>query len=261
MPAAVFCSHTARPPRTVAGLRALLRVRRILTVAVGAALSSAATRRPVPVGRWLRRLGLVIFGLLLAITLAAVGFDLATTGDSRSATTLYKGPFVRVGKTLVAYRQWGTSGTPIVLLGGAAEPSWVWHDVGPRLAAGHHVVYAIDLPPFGYTERQGPYTLAGWVTLVRGFEQRLGIRRPPIVGHSLGAGVAAGTALADPAVSPIVPWTACASVRRDAASSRTSVYPYYLAHRLLTGSDWPLSKAPEMLSSDPPHFGHDVLAN
>ena len=149
--------------------------------------------------RWLRRIGLAIFGLLVAITLAAIGFDLATAGDSRPATALYTGPFVRVGKTLVAYRQWGTSGTPIVLLGGAAEPSWVWHDVGPRLAARHHVVYAIDLPPFGFTERRGPYTLAGWVALVRGFEQRLGIHRPLIVGHSLGAGVAVGAALDDPA--------------------------------------------------------------
>ncbi len=208
----------------------------------------------------------MIFGLLVAITLAAIGFDLATAGDSRPATALYKGPFVRVGKTMVAYRQWGTSGTPIVLLGGAAEPSWVWHDVGPRLAARHHVVFAIDLPPFGFTERRGPYTLAGWVALVRGFEQRLGIHRPLIVGHSLGAGVAVGTALADPAgVGGIVllDGDALPFGHGRRFITHVLVYPYYPAlYRLLTGSDWFVSKVlRNAWGPNPPHFGHDVLAN
>lgn len=217
-------------------------------------------------GRWLRRIGLAIFGLLLAITLAAIGFDLATAGDSRPATALYKGPFARVGETLVAYRQWGTSGTPIVLLGGAAEPSWVWHEVGPRLAARHHVVYAIDLPPFGYTERRGPYTLAGWVTLLRGFEQRLGIHRPLIVGHSLGAGVAAAAALDDPAgVAGIVllDGDALPFGHGRGFITHVLVYPYYPAlYRLLTGSDWLVAKAlRNAWGPNPPHFGHDMLAN
>jgi pimeloyl-ACP methyl ester carboxylesterase len=216
--------------------------------------------------RWLRRIGLTLFGLLLAITLAAVGFDLATAGDSHPATTLYQGPFVRVGKTLVAYRQWGTSGTPIVLLGGAAEPSWVWHEVGPRLAARHHVVYALDLPPFGYTERRGPYTMAGWVSLVRGFEHRLGIHRPLIVGHSLGAGVAVGAALADPAgVAGIVLLDGDALPFGHGRGFITHVliYPYYPAlYRLLTGSDWVVSKVlRNAWGPNPPHFGHDLLAN
>ena len=86
-----------------------------------------------------------------------------------------------------------------MLLGGAAEPSWVWHAVGPLLAAAHHRVFAIDLPPFGYTQRKGPYTMTRWLGLLRGFEQRLHISRPVLVGHSLGAGVAAADALASPA--------------------------------------------------------------
>jgi pimeloyl-ACP methyl ester carboxylesterase len=218
------------------------------------------------VRRWLRRIVVAIFGVLVAITLAAIGFDLATAGDSRPATALYKGPFVRVGKTLVAYRQWGTSGTPIVLLGGAAEPSWVWHDVGPRLAARHHVVYAIDLPPFGFTERRGPYTLTGWVALVRGFEQCLGIHRPLIVGHSLGAGVAVGTALADPAgVGGIVllDGDALPFGHGRGFITHVLVYPYYPAlYRLLTGSDWFVSKVlRNAWGPNPPPFGHDVLAH
>jgi len=77
----------------------------------------------------------------------------------KPATELYGGPFVRADGTLLAYRTWGTQGSPVVLLGGAAESSWVWHDVGPLLARAGHRVYALDLPPFGYSERRGPYTL------------------------------------------------------------------------------------------------------
>jgi pimeloyl-ACP methyl ester carboxylesterase len=207
-----------------------------------------------------------MLSLVVAITLAALGFDLATTDNSRPAAALYAGPFVRVGATLVAYRRWGTSGTPIVLLGGAAEPSWVWHDVGPRLAARHHVVFAIDLPPFGYTERRGPYTLAGWVALLYGFDQRLGIHRPLIVGHSLGAAVAVGEALDNPAgVAGVVLLDGDALPFGSGRGFITHllVYPYYTAlYRLLTGSDWFVSRVlRNAWGPNPPHFGHALLAN
>lgn len=58
----------------------------------------------------MRLFGLVLLGLLLWVTLAAVAFDLVTAGDSRPARRLYAGPFVSVGGTLVAYRRWGTGG-------------------------------------------------------------------------------------------------------------------------------------------------------
>jgi pimeloyl-ACP methyl ester carboxylesterase len=51
----------------------------------------------------------------------------------------------------------------------------------------NHRVFALDLPPFGYTERKGPYTLRGWVDIVRAFEMRFGLHRPVLVGHSLSA--------------------------------------------------------------------------
>src|SRR5581483_4427895 len=93
---------------------------------------------------------------------------------------------------------WGRAGSPVVLLGGAAEPSWVWHEVGPLLARAGHRVFALDLPPFGYSQRVGPYTLTHWLQLLRGFERRLHLARPVLVGHSLGAGVAAAAGLAHP---------------------------------------------------------------
>src|SRR3984893_10173970 len=142
--------------------------------------------------RWAGRLGLALLAVILALTLASLAYNAVTGGDGKPATALYGGPFVRGDGTIVAYRRWGATGTPIVLIGGFVEPSWVWAKVG-RLLGRRHRVYAVDLPPFGYTQRRGPYTLASWIELVRGFERRLGIERPLVVGHSLGAAVAVGS--------------------------------------------------------------------
>jgi pimeloyl-ACP methyl ester carboxylesterase len=67
-------------------------------------------------------------------------------------------------------------------------PSSVWEGVGKQLGRDHRV-FTLDLPPFGYSQRRGSYTLRGWVDLVRGFDQHLGVHRPILVGHSLGAAV------------------------------------------------------------------------
>jgi pimeloyl-ACP methyl ester carboxylesterase len=219
-------------------------------------------RRLARLGRWAL---LVLAGLVVAVTLAATGYDLATAGDSKPATSLYPGPFVRVGDTLVAYSRWGSSGTPILLFGGAAEPSWVWHEVGPLLAALGHRVYAIDLPPFGYTQRRGPYTLAGWLALVHGFERRLGIARPLEVGHSLGAGVAAADALADPkGVAGIVLLDGDAVPFGHGIGwfSNLLVSPWFTAiYRLATSSDALVSRVlRNAWGPGAPPFSHALLA-
>lgn len=88
-----------------------------------------------------------------------------------------------------AYRSWGSRGSPIVLVGGFFEPSFVWNRVGPLLARTHRV-FAFDLDGFGYTQRRGPWTLDGWIQQLRRFDRALGLRKPAVVGHSLGAAVA-----------------------------------------------------------------------
>lgn len=188
----------------------------------------------------------MLLALVVGITLAALAYDLATNGREQPATALYAGPYARVDGTLLAYRSWGTMGTPIVLLGGAAEPSWVWHDVGPLLAR-HHRVYALDLPPFGYSQRRGPYTMAHWLQLLQGFEQHLHVRRPILVGHSLGAGVAAAAGLARPkevAGVVLLDGDALAFGGSHGWLADLLVYPYYTAiYRIVTGSDWIVGRA------------------
>ncbi len=232
------------------------------------------TLAPAPAGRgrprsrirrWSRRLALALLLLVVALTLTAFAYDLATAGGERPAQALYPGPFVRVDGTLVAYRTWGRTGEPIVLLGGAAEPSWVWHEVGPRLARGGHRVFALDLPPFGYTERHGPYTMAGWLRLLQGFERRLHIGHPVLVGHSLGAGVAAAAGLAHPrAVSGVVllDGDALAFGGGHGWLSDLLVYPYFTAvYRFATSSDWIVGRIfRNAWGPGAPPVGHATLA-
>jgi pimeloyl-ACP methyl ester carboxylesterase len=215
--------------------------------------------------RWSRRLGDALFVLVVAVTLAAFGFDLATNGYERPTTSLYRGPFVRVDGTLLAYRAWGDRGSPIVLLGGAAEPSWVWHEVGPLLARAGHRVFALDLPPFGYSQRHGPYTLAHWLQLLRGFERHLHLGHPVLVGHSLGAGVAAAAGLAHPkqvAGVVLLDGDALAFGGNHGWIADLLVYPYYTAfYRVVTGSDWIVGRVfRNAWGPNPPQPSHATLA-
>jgi pimeloyl-ACP methyl ester carboxylesterase len=207
----------------------------------------------------------VLVAVFLMLTLAAFAVDVSPLGAARPARSLYAGPYVQVGPTLVAYRRWGGSGTPIVLLGGAAEPTWVWHAVGPRLAAAGHRVFAIDLPPFGYTQRNVQPSLRGWLPLLHGFEQRLGITRPLLVGHSLGAGVAAAEALARPrAVGGIVLLDGDALPFGGGRGwlSHVLVFPWFdAALRVLTSSDYVVGRiVRNAWGPNPPKLPHATLA-
>jgi len=142
--------------------------------------------------------------------------------------------------TRLAYRRWGSHGTPIVLVGGFVEPSWVWHAVG-RLLGRRHRVYALDLPPFGYSQRRGPFTLAHWSQLVEGFDRRLGIRKPVLVGHSLGAAVAVSIAAQTPhTVAGIVLLDGDALPGGSPGWFSHLLLPawYTTLYRIATGWDW-----------------------
>lgn len=144
--------------------------------------------------RWLLRILVGLLTLVASVVVVAlVGsyiFNLSTNGQGRPVTELWHGRFVEADGVLTAYRAWGSHGSPIVLVGGFLEPSFIWDDVGPLLARAGHRVYALDLDGFGYSERRGPFTLAEWADQVQGFMHVLHIDDPVIVGHSLGAAVA-----------------------------------------------------------------------
>jgi pimeloyl-ACP methyl ester carboxylesterase len=196
---------------------------------------------PSRIRRWLRRLATALVIVALGVTVASMAYNVVTRGREKPAAALYGGPFVTLGGRSIAYRTWGTRGTPIVLLGGFAESSWVWHDVGPLLGRRHRV-YAIDLPPFGYSQRRGPYTLAEWVGIVDAFDRSFGLAHPVLVGHSLGAAVAVAAALRHPGGPSrivLLDGDALAAGGGAGVLAHLLVDPYYTSlFRLLTGSDF-----------------------
>jgi len=200
--------------------------------------------RPLIRWRWLRWTVRVLLALFVLGTLFSLVYNLATNGDQKPASALYPGPYVQIDGRQVAYRELGSQGSPIIFLGGFAEPSWVWKPVAQRLALDHRV-YALDLPPFGYSERKGPYTLSGWTSLVRDFAAHFGLRRPFIVGHSLGAAVAVNVGLQAPGnTAGVVLLDGDAlPVGGPHGIANLFVNPYYTTlFRLVTHSDWLVHK-------------------
>ncbi|MDX6413802.1 MAG: hypothetical protein QOH23_1212 [Gaiellaceae bacterium] len=198
------------------------------------------------VRRWGKKLGLVLLELLVVLTIASLVYNAATANSVQPATSLYRGPFVRVDGKMAAYRRWGTHGTPIILLGGFVVPSFVWKGVGELLGRNHRV-FALDLPPFGYSERKGPYTLRGWIDIVREFEKRFGLHRPVLVGHSLSAAVVVADALwhhTDPKGIVLLDGDAISAGGAPSWVGKALVGPWITSiYRLATRSDWIFRRA------------------
>jgi pimeloyl-ACP methyl ester carboxylesterase len=192
-------------------------------------------------GRWGKRVGIAVALVVAALTVAAAAYDVATPGGA-AARSLYDGPYVEVDGQSLAYRRWGTRGTPVVLIGGFIEPSDVWRKVGPLLARAGYRVYALDLPPFGYSERIGPYDLGAWAAELEGFERALRISQPVLVGHSLGAATVVGEALRHPQTLRgivLLDGDALAEGGIPGWVAQLAIDPYFTAaYRLLTGWDW-----------------------
>ncbi|MEV5753195.1 alpha/beta hydrolase [Actinoallomurus sp. NPDC052308] len=144
--------------------------------------------------RWARRLGLTALALAVCATLFSFIYNAATAGRVRPPAGL---TYVRTGDLLTRYRAWGSGGSPIVLVHGAAESADTWEPVAELLARDHRV-YALDLNGSGYTSRRAPYDLDHQTRQLLAFLDALGLRRPVLVGHSSGAAAIADAALRSP---------------------------------------------------------------
>ncbi|WP_433170816.1 alpha/beta fold hydrolase [Actinoallomurus sp. CA-150999] len=144
--------------------------------------------------RWGRRLGLTALALAVVATLFSVVYNAATAGRAKAPAGL---TYIRTGDLMTRYRAWGTGGSPVVLVHGAAESADTWEPVADLLARDHRV-YALDLNGAGYTSRRAPYNLDHQTRQLLAFLDALNLRRPLLVGHSSGAATIAETALRAP---------------------------------------------------------------
>ena len=83
-------------------------------------------------------------------------------------------------------------GEPLVLIHGAFTSSHLWQDVLPRLPKGHRVL-VLDLLGHGRSDPPGtqPMTVAGHAARVAALLEVMGVRRASLVGHGMGAAIAA----------------------------------------------------------------------
>lgn len=144
--------------------------------------------------RWLRRAGLGVVAALVVLTLASVGFNRLTSGRAPVPAGL---SYLQAGDVLTRYRSWGGSGTPVVLVHGAAESADTWQPLAATLSARHRVL-ALDLVGWGYSRRVAPYDLDHQVRQLLAFVSALRLERPLLVGHSSGAAIVAEAALREP---------------------------------------------------------------
>jgi pimeloyl-ACP methyl ester carboxylesterase len=185
----------------------------------------------------LRFILIFVLGVVVAVTAASVVYNLATSDPNVPVTQLWHGKFVDG----TAYREWGSQGRPVVLLGGFLEPSFVWDGVAPILAARGFHVYALDLDGFGYTVRRGPWTLGGWGDQVQRFIQTLHLRKPIVAGHSLGAAVAVEEARRGVAASAVLVDGDALTIGGPPHVIRVALAhsPFFTtAYRVLPHSDW-----------------------
>src|SRR3989440_13074792 len=154
-----------------------------------------APRRPRWWLRWLRRLGFGFLAVVLLLTAFCLLYNAKTAGRASPPGGLR---FVATDDTQTRYRQWGTTGPPVVLVHGAAESADTWARMAPVLAATHRV-YALDLVGWGYTRRVGRPDLDHQGRQLLPFLHALRLDRPVLAAHSSGAAIAAEATLRAPA--------------------------------------------------------------
>lgn len=99
------------------------------------------------------------------------------------------------GKAL-AYQEEG-QGVPVVMLHGWPQTSHVWRKLTPLLSPRHRVI-RIDLPGLGESQGTGAFDTGSVADLIASATRQLGVTRYHLVGHDVGAWVAASLALRHP---------------------------------------------------------------
>lgn len=158
--------------------------------------------------RWpgcvLKALGVSLAAALLLVALLLTVFSVqaslretAQRGDAAPPG----GRFVQAGDTELFVQEIGPpSGPAVVFIHGAGAWSGLWHDTMRAVAAAGFRCIAIDIPPFGFSQRSdvAAYGRDDQARRIVAALDALGIERATLVGHSFGGGATVETALLIP---------------------------------------------------------------
>jgi pimeloyl-ACP methyl ester carboxylesterase len=149
--------------------------------------------------RWSAKILLALL-LLLVLTIAAfrVAASIRET-HTRAELAPSSGHLVPTGSGGMFVQEKGPAdGVPVVLFHGSVAWSEFWRGTIDRLAAAGFRVIALDIPPFGFSDRPGGYSRAEQAPRVNDVLRQLRIISPIIIGHSVGSGVATEFAMRYP---------------------------------------------------------------
>ena len=146
--------------------------------------------------------GKTLLVLLILIVLAIIAFRMAASireTHTRAELAPPAGHLVPTSSGGVFVQEKGPAdGIPVVLFHGTAAWSELWrHTTVVLAAAGFHVI-ALDLPPFGFSDRPGSYTRQDQAARINDVLVHLKAKPAIIVGHSFGAGAATELAMRYP---------------------------------------------------------------
>ena len=149
----------------------------------------------------IRRIGIAALSVpLTLIGLVILFWVMALVRENDTAvppaTTLTE---TRLGK-VAATISGPADGPPILLVHGSAAWSGFWRDVAKDLAGKGWRVIAVDLPPFGYSDRdpQARYDRTSQAARLSDLLKAVAKRPAVVLGHSFGAGAATELALRNP---------------------------------------------------------------
>lgn len=150
--------------------------------------------------KFLLRLFLAFAFIVLIVSAALRGWAaLRETADAREGHEAAL--FVSAGGLDLHYGEWGPpDGRVLLLIPGALAWSQTWRDIALPLGEAGYRTVALDLPPFGYSERpaDGNLSRPALAGIIVDFADSLGLDRFVLVGHSFGGGATIEVAMDAP---------------------------------------------------------------
>ena len=141
----------------------------------------------------LRRLTLVAIAVLVVSVGALTAFRVAAGVHERKPRRTAAprgGYFVRAADVELYVQEAGPSdGVPVVLIHGTGAWSEIWRETMTALASAGFRAIAVDMPPFGFSQRPDPprYDDASQARRILGALDAMHLTRVVLVGHSFGA--------------------------------------------------------------------------
>ena len=151
-------------------------------------------------GYLLKTLAAILALLLVVIVLFSVQANLRET-KTRQEAAPSTGRFVQAGDVELFIQEIGPAdGQVILFIHGTAAWSELWRETMTPLAAAGYRCIAIDIPPFGFSERPSTpsYGNADQAKRIVALMDALEIERAILLGHSFGGGATLETALTIP---------------------------------------------------------------